>query len=319
MTTNAKPSSRRHFVQRSAATAVAAMALSLSGAGFGVSSAWAQAGKTITLITPYQQSVTTNDMLKTLSEMATKKGWKANVIDTKGDFGLMASRMEDAVAAKTDAIVIVSADPNQVKTQIAAAAAKGIPVFGCDSGYIPGMVMNATSDNTAMGTSISQQLFKTINNKGTIVVFTHRPHPGVVKRSIALDGMLKDLPNVKVLSEMHVQVPGPIENARKQMENILTANPNKGSITAVWAAWDEPAIGATQAIQAAGRNEIVVTGIDGTSQAVDMIKKGSPFVASMQQNFRGMAELVTAQIENTFAGKKSASTEMFAPALLITK
>ena len=103
------------------------------------------------------------------------------------------------------------------------------------------------------------------------------------------------------------------------MENILTANPNKGSITAVWAAWDEPAIGATQAIQAAGRTEIVVTGIDGTSQAVDMIKKGSPLVASMQQNFRGMAELVTMEIENSFAGKKSASTEMFAPALLITK
>jgi hypothetical protein len=41
----------------------------------------------------------------------------------------------------------------------------------------------------------------------------------------------------------------------------------------VWAAWDEPAIGATQAIQAAGRNEIVVTGIDGTSQASDMIKR----------------------------------------------
>lgn len=315
MITNAKQSARRHFVQRSAATAVAALALSLMGAA----SVWAQGAKTITLITPYQQSVTTNDMLKTLSELATRKGWKANVIDTKGDFGLMASRMEDAVASKTDAIVIVSADPNQVKTQIAAAVAKGIPVFGCDSGYIPGMVMNATSDNTAMGTAISQQLFRTINNKGTIVVFTHRPHPGVVKRSIALDGMLKNMPDIKVLSEMHVQVPGPIENARKQMENILTANPNKGSITAVWAAWDEPAIGATQAIQAAGRDEIVVTGIDGTSQAVDMIKKGTPLVASMQQNFRGMAELVTLQIENAFAGKKSASTEMFAPALLITK
>ena len=317
MTKSSRLSPRRQFIKQTggALTAVVTAALGLSLCGV----AAAQSSKTITLITPYQQSVTTNEMLKTLSELAGKKGWKANVIDTKGDFGLMASRMEDAVAAKTDAIVIVSADPNQVKTQIAAAAAKGIPVFGCDSGYIPGMVMNATSDNTAMSASISQHLFKTINNKGTLVVFTHRPHPGVVKRSIELDGMLKNAPNIKVLSELHVQVPGPIENARKQMESILTANPTKGSITAVWAAWDEPAIGATQAIQAAGRNEIVVTGIDGTSQAVDLIKRGSPLIASMQQNFRGMAELVTLQIENSFAGKKSVSTEMFAPALLITK
>jgi hypothetical protein len=39
----------------------------------------------------------------------------------------------------------------------------------------------------------------------------------------------------------------------------------------------------------------------------------------MKQNFRGMAELVTAQMEVTFAGKKPASTEMYAPASLITK
>ena len=300
--------------RRAFAVAAASLSLALGCAG----SAWAQA-KSVTLITPYQQSVTTNEMLKTLSELAGKKGWKANVIDTKGDFGQMASRMEDAVAAKTDAIVIVSADPNQVKTQIAAAAAKGIPVFGCDSGFIPGMVMNATSDNTAMSAAISQHLFKAIGDKGNLVVFTHRPHPGVLKRSQELDALLKKSPNIKLISEQHVQVPGPIENARKSMESILLAHPNKGSITAVWAAWDEPAIGATQAIQAAGRDEIVVTGIDGTSQAVDLIKKGSPLIASMQQNFRGMAELVVGQMDATFSGKKPAATELFAPAILITK
>lgn len=275
--------------------------------------------KTITLITPYQQSVTTNEMLNTLAELAVKKGWKANIIDTKGDFGQMASRMEDAVAAKTGAIVIVSADPNQVKAQIEAAAAKGIPVFGCDSGYIPGMVMNATSDNTAMSAAITEHLFKAIKNKGTLVVFTHRPHPGVLKRTVELDAQLKKNPAIKVLSEQHVQVPGPIESARKSMESILLANPKIGSISGVWAAWDEPAIGATQAIQAAGRDEIVVTGIDGTSQAVNLIKMGSPLIGSMQQNFRGMAELVVTQIEASFAGKKPSATELYAPAKLIAE
>ena len=275
--------------------------------------------KTITLITPYQQSVTTNEMLNTLADRASKKGWRANIVDTKGDFGQLASRMEDAIAAKTDAIVIVSADPNQLKAQIKSAADKGIAVFGCDSGYIPGMVMNATSDNTAMGKAITEYLLKAIYDKGTLVVFTHRPHPGVLKRTQELDALLKHAPNVKVLAERHVQVPGPIESARSQMENILTANPKKGSITAVWAGWDEPAIGATQAIQAAGRDEIVVTGIDGTSQAVALIKKGSPLIATMKQNFTGMAELVITQLEASFNGKKPTTTEMYAPATLITK
>ena len=39
---------------------------------------------------------------------------------------------------------------------------------------------------------------KTIGNKGSIVVFTHRPHPGVLKRSQALDALLKKNPNIKV-------------------------------------------------------------------------------------------------------------------------
>lgn len=307
MTASNLPFSRRLIV-----TATAALALVASGL------AGAQT-KTVTLITPYQQSVTTNEMVTTLAELAAKKGWKTNAIDTKGDFGQMASRMEDAIAAKTSAIVIVSADPNQVKTQIAAAAAQGIPVFGCDSGYIPGMVMNSTSDNTAMSSAITEYLLTTIGEKGTLVVFTHRPHPGVLKRTQELDALLKKSPHVKVLSEQHVQVPGPIESARTQMESILLANPTKGSITAVWAGWDEPAVGATQAIQAAGRNEIVVTGIDGTSQAVDLIRRGSPLIATMRQNFRGMAELVVADIDATFAGKKTAATEVYAPAKLIAK
>ena len=295
--------------------------LTIAAAGLGLAVAtnsWAQT-KSITLITPYQQSVTTNQMLQTLAELATKNGWKANIVDTKGDIGQMASRMEDAVAAKTDAIIIVSADPNPVKTQIQAAAAKGIPVLGCDSGYIPGMVMNATSDNTAMSASITKHLLKAIGDKGNLVVLTYRAHPGVLKRTLELDQLLKQAPAVKVLTELQVQVPGPIESARKDMENILTANPKKGSITAVWAGWDEPAIGATQAIQAAGRDEIKVTGIDGTSQALGLIKKGSPLIATMKQNFAGMAKLVITQLDRSFEGEKPAATEMYAPATLVTK
>ena len=39
----------------------------------------------------------------------------------------------------------------------------------------------------------------------------------------------------------------------------------------------------------------------------------------MKQNFHGMAELAVAQMEATFAGKKPAATEAYAPATLITK
>ncbi|OPA80917.1 ribose ABC transporter substrate-binding protein [Paenibacillus selenitireducens] len=275
--------------------------------------------KNISILTPFLSSVTTNEMVEALKKQAEDHGWKANVIDTKGDVGQLASRMEDVIASKTDAIVIVSTDPNQLKAQIQSAKDKGIPVLGCDSGYIDGMTMNATSDNTEMSKMVTTHLFDSLGKKGNLVVLTYRAHPGVLKRTLLLDEMLQQNPDVKKVTEMQVEVPGPIESARKEMESLLLANKAEGSITAVWTGWDEPAIGAAQAIEASGRKDIVVIGIDGNSQAVDMIKKGSPLVATVKQNFPGMAEIVAQQLENVFQGKEVEGTELYAPASLITK
>ena len=299
---------------RSARRRTAALTFSLL-----LPSALAAEPKMVAILTPFQQSVTTNAMIASLQDQAKKRGWKTNVVDTKGDIGQLASRMEDVISAKVNAIVIVSTDPNQLKAQIQSANAARIPVFGLDSGYISGMAMNATSDNAAMGKTITTLLFKAMNGKGNLVVLTYRPHPGVLKRTQALDAALKKYPDIHVVTEQQVQVPGPIENSRQQMENILLANPGKGAITAVWTGWDEPAIGAAQAIQAAGRTGIKVIGIDGTSQAIDLIQKGSPIIATLKQNFPQMAVLVAQQIERVFNGRPVSATELYAPASLVTR
>lgn len=294
-------------------------ALTACGSGNSGAKGSSEGTKTISILTPYLSSVTTNEMVESLKKQATDKGWKTNVIDTKGDVGQLASRMEDAVSSKSDAIVIVSTDPNQLKSQIQKAKDKGIPVFGSDSGYIEGMAMNATSDNSAMSELISNYLFEKMGAKGNLVVLTHRPHPGVLARTVKLDELLQANPEISKLTEQQVEVPGPIENARKQMESLLLSNKEAGSITAVWAGWDEAAIGAAQAIEAAGRKDIIVTGIDGNSQAVDMIQKGSPLVATVKQNFAGMTDIVIKQIELVFQGQPVEGTELYAPAELITQ
>lgn len=274
-------------------------------------------GKKIAILTPFLSSVTTKQMVDTLEKLAGEKGWSTNTIDTNGDVGALASRMEDVISSNVDAIVLVSTDPNQVKSQIKMAKEKGIHVFGSDASYIDGMTLNATSDNAEMSKLITGYLIEQIGEEGNLIVFTHRPHPGVLKRTEVLDEMLKDYPNIHVITEQEIKVPGPIENARQQMENLLLANKEEGSITAVWAGWDEPAIGAAQAIEAAGREGIIVTGIDGNSQAIVMIETGAPIKATVRQNFEGMADIVIEQMEKVFNGQEVDSTEMYAPAELI--
>ncbi len=276
-------------------------------------------GKKVSLLTPYLSSVTTNQMVEEMKAGMEAQGMVVTVVDTKGDFAQLASRIEDTVSSKADAIVLVSADPSQVTTQLQSAFDAKIPVFGCDSGFIEGMMVNATSDNYAMGELITKYLFEDLmGGKGTVIALTHRPHPGVVKRCIAFDDMIKKYPDIKLITEQHVEVPGPIESSRKVMENLILSNSSKDSITAVWSAWDEPAIGATQALQDAGRNEVIVVGVDGNSQAVELINKETNLKATVAQNFKGMAEIVITEMTKMFNGEEITKGEQYAPASIIT-
>ena len=181
-------------------------------------------------------------------------------------------------------------------------------------------MVNATSDNAAMGEMITKYLFDDLmGGKGTVIALTHRPHPGVAKRCSAFDEIIKEYPDIKLITEQHIEVPGPIENSRKVMENLILSNSEKDSVTAVWCAWDEPAIGATQALQDAGRDEVIVVGVDGNSQAVELINQGTNLKATVAQNFEGMAGIVVAEMVKMFNGEEIEKGEQYAPASIVTK
>jgi ribose transport system substrate-binding protein len=270
----------------------------------------------VAILTPYLSSTTTKQMVDMLENGIRAKGWTPTTVDTKNDFAALASRMEDLITSKVDAIVIVSADPAQIGDQVKQADAAGIPVFGCDSGFIEGITVNATSDNYQMSELITNYLFDEIDHTGNLVILTHRPHPGIFKRNEKLDELLARNPGITVITEQHVDVPNPIENARTVMENVLLGNPGDGAITAVWCAWDEAAIGAVQAINDAGREGIIVTGIDGNAQAVEYIDQGSALAATIEQNFTGMAEIVILELDKYFSGGTLVRGDQYAPATL---
>ena len=277
-------------------------------------------GKNVSLMTPYMGSVTTNQMVGYLQERLEAAGANVTVIDTDNDFSALASRIEDVAAGMTaDAIVLVSADPTQVANQLQEAFDAGIAVFGCDSGFIDGMTVNATSDNHQMGELIVRYLFdELMGGKGTVIALTHRPHPGVVKRCEAFDEIIGEYPDINLIVEEHVPAEQPINDAQTIVENLLLANAEPGSVTAIWAAWDEPAIGATQALKEAGRDEVVVTGVDGNQQACALIAEGGSLKATVAQNFVGMTEIVVEQMAKYFDGETVEPGELYAPATLIT-
>lgn len=272
----------------------------------------------VAVLTPYISSVATNEMVETFTADAEAKGWSVNVVDTKGDFQQLASRLEDVANAGVDAIVLVSVDPNQIADQVAAAAGKNIPVFALDGALAPGITANITTDNFALGTILSDYLFKELGGSGNIVKFFHSAHPGVRQRELALDKALEANPEVKVIAEHYVQVPGPIDNARIAMESFLLQH--GGDIDGVWAAWDEPAIGALLAQQAnMPEAKMAIAGIDGNPQAIDLIKQCTNLVATVRQDFPGIARAAVAELEKTLAGQPVSDDEIFIDATVVDR
>ena len=272
----------------------------------------------VAVLTPYLSSVTTNEMVDVFSTAAEERGWSTNVIDTRGDFGQLANRIEDVVNAGVDAIVLASVDPGQIQDQIDLAAAADIPVVAIDGAVAPGVTVNVTSDNAELGASLSRFLFEAMGGEGNVVKFYHSAHPGVRQRELALDAALADYPGITVLADHYVNVPGPIDDARIAMESILQRYGD--TIDAVWAAWDEPAIGALLAIEGMlPGSDILIGGIDGNPQAVDVINNCSHMIVSVRQDFESMSKVAADALATMFSGGAPEAQELYAPSVLVTR
>ena len=276
------------------------------------------AAQDVAVLTPYLSSVTTNEMVESFTAAAEERGWTVNVVDTRGDFGQLASRVEDVAGAGVDAIVLASVDPAQIVDQVAAASEAGVAVVAIDGAMAPGVALNVTSDNFELGANLSDFLFERMGGEGRIVKLYHSAHPGVRQRELALDEALAANPGIEVVAEHYVQVPGPIDDARLAMEAIL--NQHGDDIDAVWAAWDEPAIGAHLALDAMRPDApVIVAGIDGNPQAVELIEECTQIVGTVRQDFETMARTAGEKLAAILEDGPGEPEDARVPSILVTR
>lgn len=276
--------------------------------------------ETVAVITPYLAQPGTQMYVEGFEAAAKAKGWEVNTIDTAGDVAAVISRIEDAVTQKVDAIVI-NVDPAQVAAGLAVAAEAGIPVVGMDAGPDPLLAANVTSNGYGMAAETAVYVANRINGEGAVVMFVFDAFPPVQVRGVVADAVFGNYPDIKVLDRVTPDVSdGGIADSRAKMEAILAANPEPGSIKAVWAAWDQPALGALQAIEDAGRGGegIVITGIDANPQARDAIAAGGNFEASVAQDFMGIGAVTADTVGRVMAGETLRARVIYVPTQLIT-
>ena len=283
-------------------------------------SASAAFAETVAVITPYLAQPGTQAAIEGFESAASEKGWDVNVIDTAGDIAAAISRIEDSITQNVDAIVI-NVDPAQISAGLQSAKDAGIPVVGLDAGADPLLVANVTSNGYAMAAETSVYIANRIEGSGKVVMFVFDAFPPVQIRGVIADAVFGNFPDIEVLDRVTPDVSdGGIADSRAKMEAILAANPEPGSISAVWAAWDQPALGALQAIEGAGReNEgIVITGIDANPQARDAIAQAGNFEASIAQDFAAMGAAAADVLASTFSGQEQRASVIYVPTKMVT-
>lgn len=278
------------------------------------------AAQEVAVITPYLAQPGTQFYVDGFETRAGELGWDVNVIDTAGDVAAVISRIEDVVTQGVDAIVI-NVDPAQIGAGLRTAADAGIPVVGMDAGNDPLVAANITSNGYAMATETAVYVANRIGGAGNVVMFTFDPFPPVQVRGVIADAVFGNFPDIAVIDRITPDVSdGGIADSRAQMEAVLAANPDPGSIAAVWAAWDQPALGALQAIEAAGRADegIVITGIDANPQAREAIAAGGNFEASVAQDFEGIGQTTADTVSRLIGGETLVQKVIYVPTTLVT-
>jgi ribose transport system substrate-binding protein len=199
------------------------------------------------------------------------------------------SDVENLIAQKPDAIIVILGDATTLGPALEKVNEAGIPLFTIDF-QSEFSTNNVTSDNWVIGSTVARTIAEDIGGEGQILVFNG--FPGVAPcriRYSELEVVLEDYPKVTLIEpELQDKYEGTVEDAKQQINDALRRLP-EGEIDAVWSCWDIPQIGAAQAIDAAGRDEIKVYGVDAEPGALDMIADPeSSFTATVAQQTKAM-------------------------------
>lgn len=202
---------------------------------------------------------------------ATANGMKLVTVDAQDDPAKQISGIEDLIQRKVDVILVNPTDSAAIASAIKSANNANIPVITVDRSAEGGKVVShVASDNVEGGRMAAKYLLDKIGKKGNIVELEGIPGSSAAReRGQGFHEIVDKEPGVKVVAKQ----PADFDRAKglSVMENILQANKN---VKAVFAHNDEMALGAIQAIQAAGLKDVVVVGFDATADAVKAVQDG---------------------------------------------
>src|SRR5690348_9785327 len=238
----------------------------------------------------------------TAKARAEELGYDATVFDSQNDTAKEAASFENIIAGGYKAILFNPTDANGSVANVQKAKAAGIPVFCIDReiNSTNAAVSQMLSDSYSGCVKLGQLFVKTVGQEGEYAELL-----GIVgdnntwNRSKGFHSVVDRYPGLKMVAQQSAE----FDRAKglEAMEAILQAHPN---IKAVFCGNDAMAMGAYQALVAAGKADMVkVFGFDGADDVVKLIAEGK-IVATGMQFPKVMARTAAEYADEYIKGKR---------------
>lgn len=195
---------------------------------------------------------------------ADEAGVELIVTDAQDSVSTQVSDIEDLITRGVDVLIVNATDSSAVVPAVTQANAAGIPVIAVDRGVDGGeLAYYVASDNEAGGAAAAEYVCDALGGEGNVVELEGIPGTTAARaRGAGFNEYLStSCEGLTVVARQTANFDR--SEGLSVMENILVAQPE---IDAVFAHNDEMALGALQAIQASGR-EMVLVGFDATDDA----------------------------------------------------
>ncbi|WP_018247409.1 ribose ABC transporter substrate-binding protein RbsB [Orenia marismortui] len=232
------------------------------------------------------------DMKKGLEAKAEELDFDVLTVDAQDDAAKQLSSIEDLIMKGIDVLVVNPVDGDAVVTAIESANNSNIPVITVDRGANGGEITaHIASDNVAGGEMAADFIAEKINKAGKVVELE-----GIAGTSAARDRGKGFNQGIDKYNNIEVVASQPADFNRAKgmtvMENILQS---QRDIDAVFAHNDSMALGAMEAIEATGR-DIIIVGFDAIDDAVQAVKDGKiDATVAQQPSLIGEMAVETAQ------------------------
>lgn len=208
---------------------------------------------------------------------ATENNITIDVQDAQEDVVKQQDQVKAMIEKGVNAILVVPVDTSAMGPITDAATAAGIPLVYVNRNPFgdatpPAGVYYIGSKEVVAGEFQGDALVKLMGETGNIAILMGKlDNEAAVKRTEGNKNILSKYPGIKILAEETGNWQR--DQGMSLTENWLTAY--GADLKAILANNDEMALGAVQALKAAGRTDVLVFGVDATPDAKAAVKDGS--------------------------------------------